>query len=207
MKTILVPTDFNELATAALRHAALIAQSTGAEIIVLYADRFVPPTEFTATQAQALADAIAESRRLAGEELQAYAAGIVPEGVKFTTIIREDFPVPAIVRLAEETNADLIVMGTHGRGGISRVLLGSVAEAVLRDTKRPVLTVRKTTPALPIRKIACADADSSDFADALVHQLRGELTPRAEEADLIVACEQNKTLIRESRIPVLTVRG
>lgn len=63
MKKILVPVDFNPLATAALRHAAQLAQSSGAALIVMYADTFDPPAEFTAEQTGALAASIADSRR------------------------------------------------------------------------------------------------------------------------------------------------
>lgn len=206
MKTILVPTDFNELAAAALRHAVQIARATGAEIVLLYADRFEPPAEFTARQMEELVDALAESRRRAGEELDRYARGIVPSAVKVRTVVREDFPAAAIVAAAEELDADLIVMGTHGRGGLSRIVLGSVTEAVLRETRRPVLTVTRTGEARPIRKVACADAGASDFAAELVGQLGASMSP-AGEADLIVACETDRTLVRRSAVPVLTVRA
>jgi nucleotide-binding universal stress UspA family protein len=56
----------------------------------------------------------------------------------------ESLPVPAILDTAEQEKADLIVMGTHGRSGLSRLMLGSVAERVLRETHVPVLTVRQS---------------------------------------------------------------
>jgi nucleotide-binding universal stress UspA family protein len=142
MKTILVPTDFNELATAALREAVRIARPCGATIVLLYADTFEPPAEFTATQVESLKEAIAGSRRAAAEELGRYAEEHIPPEVKHVVIVRNELPVPAIVRTADEWNADLIAMGTHGRGVVARLLFGSVAEGVLRQTKRPVLTVR-----------------------------------------------------------------
>ena len=206
MKTILVATDFNDLATAALRQAVPIARATGAEIIVLYADRFEPPAEFTARQADSLVEAIAESRLRAAEELDRYAREIVPEDVKFSTLVREDLPATAIVDLAEERDADLIVMGTHGRGGLARVVLGSVTEAVRRQTKRPVLTITRTGATPPIRKVACADASASPFAADLVRRLDATFTESHDEADLIVVCESNLTLVRKSRVPVLTVK-
>jgi nucleotide-binding universal stress UspA family protein len=205
MKTILVPTDFNELATAALRYAAQIAAATGAEIVVLYADRFEPPAEFTAAQAQLLAGSIAESRRRADEELIAYVREVVPEGIAVRTIVREDFPATAIRVLADEVNVDLIVMGTHGRGRLSRILFGSVAEAVLRDTRRPVLTVRSTA-ANAIRNIACVEEGASEFASSLARQLGAELVGDRDGADLVVTCERDTALVRQSPVPVLTVR-
>jgi nucleotide-binding universal stress UspA family protein len=205
MKTILVPTDFNELATAALRYAAQIAAATGAEIVVLYADRFDPPAEFTAAQAQLLAGSIAESRRRADEELAMYTREIVPDSVAVRTVIREDFPATAIRELADEVDADLIVMGTHGRGLLTRILFGSVAEAVLRDTRRPVLTVR-STKANDIRTIACTDDGASPFAASLAGQLGAELVNDRAGADLVVTCERDTALVRQSPVPVLTVR-
>jgi len=142
MKTILVATDFNELATAALREAVRIARPCGATIVLLYADTFEPPAEFTATQLDSLKEAIDASRRAASEELERYAAENIPADVKHAVVVRDEPPVPAIVKTADEWNADLIAMGTHGRGAVARLLFGSVAEGVLRHTKRPVLTVR-----------------------------------------------------------------
>jgi nucleotide-binding universal stress UspA family protein len=142
MKTILVATDFNELATAALRHAVPIARACRATIVLVYADTFEPPAEFTATQLESLKEAIEASRQSAAAELERYAAEHIPPDVKHVTVVRNDLPVPAIVQTADEFDADLIAMGTHGRGAVARLLFGSVAEGVLRHTKRPVLTVR-----------------------------------------------------------------
>lgn len=142
MKTILVATDFNELATAALRHVVTIARACRATIVLLYADTFEPPAEFTATQLDSLKEAIEASRQSAAAELERYAAEHIPPDVKHVVVVRNELPVPAIVNTADEWNADLIAMGTHGRGAVARLLFGSVAEGVLRHTTRPVLTVR-----------------------------------------------------------------
>lgn len=207
MKTILVPTDFNELARTALRQAVQIAHTTGAGIVVLYADTFQPPAEFTAGQAADLAAAIAESRRRAAEELAQWAREIVPSDVPHETLVIEDFAVAAIVDLAETRDADLIVMGTHGRGGIARVLLGSVTEAVLRETRRPVMTVNRTGDAKRISTVACADASASASAERFAAELQAAVIPAAEEADLLVVCQTNRQLVRHAGVPVLTVRG
>lgn len=205
MKTILVATDFNDLATAALRQAVPIARATGAGIVVLYADRFEPPAEFTSRQVDSLVEAIAESRRRAAEELDLYAREIVPDDVKFSTVVREGFPAAAIVDLANERDVDLIVMGTHGRGGLARIVLGSVAEAVLRDAKRPVLTITRTGAASPIHSVACTDGGASPFAADLIRQLGATLAESQGQADLIVACQSSPALVRQSKVPVLTI--
>lgn len=142
MKTILVATDFNELATAALHEAVSIARACKAGIVLLYADTFDPPAEFTATQIKSLQEAIENSRRAAVEELDRYAFEHIPADVRYTIVVRNELPVDAIVKTANDWNADLIAMGTHGRGTVARLLFGSVAQGVLHQTKRPVLTVR-----------------------------------------------------------------
>lgn len=141
MKTILVPVDFNPHATAALRHAVELAAKSEARIVVLYADRFEPPTEFTARQTSGLTESIEESRRETHAELERYAREVVPPEIELEAVVREDLPVPAIVSEAEAQNADLIVMGSHGHGAIARLLLGSVSAGVKKATKRPVVTV------------------------------------------------------------------
>jgi len=141
MKTILVPVDFNPHATAALRHAVDLAVKSEARIVVLYADRFEPPAEFTANQTGDIMESIDESRRETRAELERYAREVVPPEIEVEAVVREDYPVPAIVSEADAQNADLIVMGSHGHGAIARLLLGSVSAGVKKATKRPVVTV------------------------------------------------------------------
>jgi nucleotide-binding universal stress UspA family protein len=141
MKTILVPVDFNPHAAAALRHAVELAQKSEARIVVMYADRFDPPTEFTARQTGEISESIDESRRQTLAALERYAREIVPAGIELRAVVREELPVPAILHEAEAQNADLIVMGSHGHGAIARLLLGSVSAGVKKATKRPVVTV------------------------------------------------------------------
>ena len=143
MKKILVPVDFNPLATAALRHAAQLAQQDGADLIVMYADTFEPPAEFTSRQTSTLASSIEDSRRRTAEELERYAHEHVVETVAMQTEVREALPVEGILAAIEEHQPDLVVMGTHGRGALSRLMFGSVARAVLRASNVPVVTIDK----------------------------------------------------------------
>ena len=182
MKTILVATDFNELATAALHAAAGLASKSNAELVVVYADRFEPPVEFTATQLPHLAQDLDESRRRAREALEEYVASHVPSSIPRRLFVREDLPVSAIVHAADEVDADLIVMGTHGRGGFARLLLGSVAEGVLYTTQRPVLTLRAGATARNIRRILCPidvsnpPEDALGAASAFAREMHADLT-------------------------------
>jgi nucleotide-binding universal stress UspA family protein len=159
-KLILCPTDFSELATFALHYARDIAGCFGARLAVLYADTFMPPPHFTKRQMDELVKTIERSKQAAHQHLERYVREHLGEAVDVETVIAESLPVPAIVNTAQERNADLIVMGTHGRSGVSRVMLGSVTERVLRETDRPVLTVRQQPqaaepPRASIKRVLC----------------------------------------------------
>ncbi len=130
---ILVPTDFSRASDAALAHARMLAGSTGATVHLLH----LVDNAFLAT---VLADphdyesaAYEKLQRLSGENL----GGIL-------AVQRSEAPADAITRYARAHNIDLIVMGTHGRGRVAQMLLGSVAEKVARTAPCPVLTMRET---------------------------------------------------------------
>lgn len=170
---ILVATDFNELATAALRLAAGIAVRSGGELIVVYADRFEPPAEFTAAQIGSLIESIDASRVAASDELRRYVEATLRDvPVSRRTIVAEGTPAASILRVAESERVDLIVMGTHGRGGIQRLLAGSVAERVVAESTVPVLTVRST--AIPD---SADEITSLPAAEAYSRQIRHVRTP------------------------------
>ena len=84
-------------------------------------------------------------RKWAEETLEARAADLSQSGTKASWRVQVGVPFEEIVKIAEEERADMIVMGTHGRGGLNRMLLGSVAERVIRLAPCPVLTVREAT--------------------------------------------------------------
>lgn len=194
MKKILVPVDFNPLATAALEYAGQIAERSGATLIVVYADTFEPMmAELTPT----LVSAIDESRAKTAEELAEYVNEHVPETLDMDTEVREALPVPAILAAIAEHEPDLVVMGTHGRGGLSRLIFGSVTEAVLRGTQTPVLTVNRVDAAVPPRTVF----GSHPLADLF----GAEAVDGIEEAELIVTQRDRRDLTRHARAPVLHV--
>lgn len=84
-------------------------------------------------------DDLERRERQAAEELRATAAA---EGLPVTALVRTGHPAAEIIRAAGETGADLIVMSTHGRTGLARLLAGSVTEEVIRRSGRPVLVLR-----------------------------------------------------------------
>jgi nucleotide-binding universal stress UspA family protein len=156
MRQILCPVDFSELSALALRHSAALANCFGSRITVLHASRFVPPPYFTPGQIARLEQEFRESEQRAQAELREFiAATLGPPPLAVEARIVDALPVEAIRRAAAETQADLIAMGTHGRSGINRLMLGSVTERVLRESRIPVLTVRGEAGAQPaaIRRI------------------------------------------------------
>lgn len=172
-KLILCPTDFSELATAALGYGRDVAACFGARLLVIYADPFLPPPYFTVEQLDDVTRALERSRDAARAHLTRYVQDHVGETVRWEARVVEDHAVPAIVTTAEREPVDLIVMGTHGRSGIGRFMLGSVTERVLRETNRPVLTVRwrpgtEQRAILPPRRVLCP-VNFTEVARAALH--------------------------------------
>jgi len=139
-KRILCPVDFSEHSAAALRFAGGIAKAFNAEVIVLHVQRLEAPVYFTVAQTQALKTQLHRSTRAAQKHVREF-AGTHLDSLAPAVLIVEDDPVAAILKTQQETGADLIAMGTHGRGGLARLELGSVAESILRQAKVPVVTV------------------------------------------------------------------
>ena len=146
IKRILCPVDFSECATHALDHAVAIARCYRATITVLHVYRLPTPVAAVAPAVMPIElmmpplmpEARAQLEAAVGQLGAAYRAG----GVAITTQVVEDLSVAgAIVAAANSERADLLVLGTHGRSGFDRLLLGSVTEKVLRKAGCPVLTV------------------------------------------------------------------
>jgi nucleotide-binding universal stress UspA family protein len=134
-RTILCPVDFSTASLAALKEASTTAKEAGGHLIVLHVvkpvqgDDLCPP----------LYDAAYKEELLASLKDVA----VPQDRVSIEHRILVGNPAPIIVRIAEEEGVDLIVMGTHGRSGFRRLFLGSVAEAVVRSARCPVLTIRE----------------------------------------------------------------
>ena len=147
MKTILVGTDFSPIATEALRYAGRLAADSGAELIAVYAHPFEPPMEFTSRAVPDVARSIASSRQRAQEELERCVGENVPPAVRTQAVVVEGHPVTAIITQAARLGADTIVVGSHGRTGIQRLLLGSVSARVVAESPVPVVVVPGTVAA------------------------------------------------------------
>lgn len=145
-KRILVPTDFSPSSRAALEHAAELAERFRSTLVALHV--CAPPSLSRADDAATVAGGRLETlgdlvHRQAREEMDAFLAPLIERpGLWFRRQIEVGDPVDTILQVAEDGEFDLVVMGTHGRAGLKRVLLGSVAEKVARTACCPVLTIR-----------------------------------------------------------------
>jgi nucleotide-binding universal stress UspA family protein len=137
---ILVPTDGSAEGRRAVAHALDLASVHGADVHGLYvvdtASYAGMPME---SSWEGVSELLREDAEKAAGEVESLAADT---GLDAETAVAEGSPSKEIIRYAEANGCDLIVMGTHGRGGIDRLLLGSVAEKVVRGSSVPVLTVR-----------------------------------------------------------------
>jgi nucleotide-binding universal stress UspA family protein len=138
-KQILVPTDFGEAAQHALDMAVSLAEKFNAEITLMHAV-WVPTSMYPYSDALYLAP-MDEWTRAAQKSLDAAVADLRQRYPRCKGIVVADDPAPAILAMAKKLRSDLIVMGTHGRRGLSRIFLGSVAEKTVRLSEIPVLTV------------------------------------------------------------------
>ena len=138
LKKILVPHDFSDTSEAAVRYATALAHNFGAKLYLLHVSdkaKFEMATEFPLGLDGTLEDAVRERmlRILSPREQMEF---------KPTFEFRSGVPAAEIIRYAKAEEIDLIVMGTHGRGLVAHMVLGSVAEKVVRTAPCPVMTVR-----------------------------------------------------------------
>ena len=185
IRRILCPVDFSDYSRRALDHAIAIARWYESTVTALHVFSpalvapygpgpviFEPIVLIPADRAQLLADT------------KAFIEAEAAPGVAIEAVIREGNTAAEILDQATKMSADLLVIGTHGRSGFERLLLGSVTEKVLRKARCPVLTVPRRLPdAVPsgpvlFKRILCA----VDFSQSSMHALKYALS-LAQEAD------------------------
>ena len=156
-RRILVPVDFSKTSTKAVLAAQRLAAATPSEIVLLHVVQPViigaSPDVYGASQV--LLSVVADQEKLAKRQIERLAARVRRQsGATVKTLVRVGAPYERILGAAERISADLIVMGTQGRSGLSHLFLGSVAERVVRLAKCPVLTVgaRARVAASPRRR-------------------------------------------------------
>jgi nucleotide-binding universal stress UspA family protein len=144
IRTIVHPTDFTEPSSYAFQMACALARDYGAKLVALHVYPVVSAGIVSVEGSRK--KLLAQLREITPPD------STIPVGHALV----EGEPVFEILKAAEAYDADLIVMGTHGRGGLSRLVMGSVAEAVTRKANCPVLTVR-----MPMSEIRTAPAETA----------------------------------------------
>ena len=133
VKTILAPTDFSDISADGVRYACRLAKDAGAEVIIFNVDVLDESNRVDKREMEQhrkrLAEFVAEKVADAGA------------GLKMRQLVDAGQPFGAIVDCAEKEGVDLIVMSSHGRTGLSRMLIGSVTDKILRGAPCPVLVV------------------------------------------------------------------
>jgi nucleotide-binding universal stress UspA family protein len=145
MKTLLVPVDFSDASETVVRTATDLAAALGAKVWLLHVADPEPDFVGYSVGPQEVRDSIADALHTEREDLAALADRVRAGGVDVEHMTVQGPTIESIVRKASDLGADLIVMGSHGRGAVLRAVLGSVSEGVLRHAGRPVLIV--PTPA------------------------------------------------------------
>jgi nucleotide-binding universal stress UspA family protein len=144
LKQVLFPTDFSELSVNALKYARSFAETFNAELHVLHVvDEAALYWTAVAPNSVPVGPSIDELTTIAKTEMEKFAKanlGNLKAGV--ITKVVTGRPFMEIIRYARDKTIDLVVIGTHGRSGLHHVLLGSVAEKVVRKAPCPVLTIR-----------------------------------------------------------------
>ncbi len=146
IRSILLPTDFSECANYALSYAASLARQAGASIICVHViEPVVPTVGYTGlTEPMPMADLSEQLEESAERELPKIGACDECSGLDVEEVIAHGDAASEIVRVAKERKVDLIVIASHGRTGLGRILFGSTAESVVRHAPCPVLVVKQT---------------------------------------------------------------
>lgn len=143
LRRVLHPSDFSRASAAAFTRAVALAKASRAELVLAHVmslpvpmagDGYIPPRVWEEMEAS--------SRAYAQKQIDALVAKARKAGVRVKTLLLTGVPHERIVKAARSQRADLVVMGTHGRTGLKRFFLGSVAERVVASAACPVMTVR-----------------------------------------------------------------
>ena len=167
LRTIVVPVDFSKPSAAAAARAGQLARQTGARLHVLHAARFPLPDlshEFAVPPL-----AWETVRAAAGKEVGLVASRLRALDLDVSEEVSDYDAITAIHRTADAQDADLVVMGAHGHGGVRRYILGSVSESVIRTSRCPILAVKEDTEqaAREIRRLVVA----TDFSGHATHAI------------------------------------
>lgn len=159
LRHILCPVDFSELSALALRYASAFSKCGGAALTALYVNPFLPPAHADSAQIAEFEEQFRKWHADAASRLRAFVDATLDDAT-VNTMVLEALPVDGVRVATEQLGADLVVVGTHGRGGENRLMMGSVAERVLRESPVPVLTVRAPGESLRLQRLLCAVNDT-----------------------------------------------
>jgi universal stress protein A len=167
---ILCPTDFSDFSRNALEHSLAIASAYGAAVTALHV---MPQTLMHPELFPYLKDPIfvpVEIRERARERLDQLESEVEAHGVSFEAVLESGEAAHRILAQAESLPADLVVVGTRGRGGLERVVLGSVTERLLWNARTPTLVVeepprRRPSEGFPYGRILAVTTDATEGAD------------------------------------------
>ena len=141
LKKIICALDLADHSKVVAAHAAMLAKLSGASIIAVYAAPTM--TQYTGFHVppNTIDDFVGEIVTGAGKAMEEFIAEHF-EGIEVTSEVVIGYAAEEILAISDREEASLIVMGTHGRSGIDRILFGSVAEKVVKNSKIPVMTIR-----------------------------------------------------------------
>jgi universal stress protein A len=141
LKKILVPVDFSERSRKAVQYALTFAAESKAELLFVHiVEPYIPPPDIVMVESAALESIALRAAKKYMRQLVAESEPVV----SCKSEIRIGKPWVEIIKLAKETDTDLIVVSTHGRTGFAHLLMGSTAEQIVRHAGCPVLVVRQT---------------------------------------------------------------
>jgi universal stress protein A len=143
---ILVATDFSECSDAALEFASRLADQSDAQLFIIHVDDVANAHQHTTSAANHIATSVSALRQEIRERIRHMRPTIAT--VVYQHLNATGSSVDEILKVAEQENVDVIVIGSHGRSGLAKLLTGSVAEGVMREAKCPVLIVKQ-----PIRVV------------------------------------------------------
>jgi nucleotide-binding universal stress UspA family protein len=200
-ETILAATDYSESATFALRYAVDFARATSSELVLVHAELFTPPVGYPESGSSFYLDQLPELKKDAEAVLKSYATELIPADVVRECRVLVGPAPTMILRAAKEVQPAFVVVGTHGRTGIRRLFLGSVAEAVVSECKAPIVTVRQPQSFVPerervIHRILCAVSANAEEEHVIRESLR---LAGAFGAELVVAHVRTRSGVRRTR--------
>lgn len=140
-KKILCPVDFDDSSPEAVKEAAALALHGGGTLVVMHVVQINPLAAQGAAEGYAAGQMYEGQTEFARKQVAQMLANL-PAGLKYEIVVEIGEPGDSIVAAEQRLGADLVVMATHGRRGLARIVLGSVAERVVRGSSVPVLTIR-----------------------------------------------------------------